>query len=118
MKICIYGAGAIGGWMGVRLAREGHDISVIARGATLSALRENGLQLVEDGKTTTATVAAAENAADLGPQDIVVVAVKAPAMAAVAAGIAPLLTKNTTVITAMNGVPWWFCDGLGSGLAG
>jgi 2-dehydropantoate 2-reductase len=118
MKICIYGAGAIGGWMGARLARAGHDISVIARGATLAALRENGLQLVEDGKTTTATVVASGNSADLGPQDIVIVAVKAPAMASVAAGIAPLLTKDTTVITAMNGVPWWFCDGLGGGLAG
>jgi 2-dehydropantoate 2-reductase len=118
MKICIYGAGAIGGWMGARLARAGHDISVIARGATLAALRENGLQLVEDGKTTTATVVASGNSADLGPQDIVIVAVKAPAMASVAAGIAPLLTKDTTVITAMNGVPWWFCDGLGGGFAG
>ncbi|MGF7128573.1 2-dehydropantoate 2-reductase [Paraburkholderia sp. EB58] len=118
MKICIYGAGAIGGWMGARLAQTGHDISVIARGATLSALRANGLQLVEDGKTTTASVEAAENGAELGPQDIVIVAVKAPAMAAVAAGIAPLLSTNTAVITAMNGVPWWFCDGLGSGLAG
>jgi 2-dehydropantoate 2-reductase len=118
MKICIYGAGAIGGWMGARLARAGHDISVIARGATLAALRENGLQLVEDGKTTTATVVASGNSADLGPQDIVIVAVKAPAMVSVAAGIAPLLTKDTTVITAMNGVPWWFCDGLGGGFAG
>ena len=118
MKICIYGAGAIGGWMGVRLALVGHDVSVIARGATLNALRENGLQLIEDGKTTTAPVMAAGSGAELGPQDIVIVAVKAPAMAAVAAGIAPLLTKQTTVITAMNGVPWWFCDGLGAGLAG
>jgi 2-dehydropantoate 2-reductase len=118
MKICIYGAGAIGGWMGARLARAGHDISVIARGVTLAALRENGLQLVEDGKTTTATVVTSGNSADLGSQDIVIVAVKAPAMASVAAGIAPLLTKDTTVITAMNGVPWWFCDGLGGGLAG
>jgi 2-dehydropantoate 2-reductase len=73
MKICIYGAGAIGGWMGARLAQTGHDISVIARGATLSALRANGLQLVEDGKTTTASVEAAENGAELGPQDIVIV---------------------------------------------
>jgi 2-dehydropantoate 2-reductase len=118
MKICIYGAGAIGGWMGVRLALAGHDVSVIARGATLSALRENGLQLIEDGKTTTAPVMAAGSSTELGPQDIVIVAVKAPAMAAVAAGTAPLLTKHTTVITAMNGVPWWFCDGLGADLAG
>jgi 2-dehydropantoate 2-reductase len=118
MKICIYGAGAIGGWMGVRLAQTGHEISVVARGATLAALREHGLQLVENGKTATVQVAASESSADLGPQDIVIVAVKAPAMAAVAAGIAPLLTKDTVVVTAMNGVPWWFCDGLGAAFAG
>src|ERR1700689_2517127 len=108
MKICICGAGAIGGWMGARLAQPGHDIRVIARGSTPFAPRANGVQLVEEGKTTTASVEAAENGAELGPQDIVIVAVKAPVMAAVAAGIAPLLTKDTTVITAMNGVPWWF----------
>ena len=118
MKICIYGAGSIGGWMGARLAQAGHDISVVARGATLSALRANGLQLVEGGKTLAAQVAASENSAELGPQDIVIVAVKAPAMTSVAAGIAPLLTQDTTVITAMNGIPWWFCDGLGAGFAG
>lgn len=118
MKICIYGAGAIGGWMGVRLAQTGHEISVVARGATLAALREHGLQLVENGKTATVQVAASESSADLGPQDIVIVAVKAPAMAAVAAGIAPLLTEDTVVVTAMNGVPWWFCDGLGAAFAG
>jgi 2-dehydropantoate 2-reductase len=118
MKICIYGAGAIGGWMGVRLAQTGHEISVVARGATLAALREHGLQLVENGKTAAVQVAASESSADLGPQDIVIVAVKAPAMAAVAAGIAPLLTKDTVVVTAMNGVPWWFCDGLGAAFAG
>jgi 2-dehydropantoate 2-reductase len=118
MKICIYGAGSIGGWMGARLAQAGHDISVVARGATLSALRANGLQLVEGGKTLAAQVAVSENSAELGPQDIVIVAVKAPAMTSVAAGIAPLLTQDTTVITAMNGIPWWFCDGLGAGFAG
>jgi 2-dehydropantoate 2-reductase len=118
MKICIYGVGAIGGWMGVRLAQAGHEVSVMARGATLAALNEHGLQLIEEGKTTTATVKAVANAVELGPQDIVIVAVKAPAMSAVAAGIAPLLTNHTTVVTAMNGVPWWFCDGLGAGFAG
>jgi 2-dehydropantoate 2-reductase len=118
MKICIYGAGSIGGWMGVRLAHAGHDVSVVARGATLAALEQNGLQLTEAGKTTAVTVAASEDSAALGPQDVVIVAVKAPAMASVAAGIGPLLTKDSIVITAMNGVPWWFCDGLGSAFAG
>jgi 2-dehydropantoate 2-reductase len=118
MKICIYGAGSIGGWMGVRLAHAGHDVSVVARGATLAALNKNGLQLIKDGNTTTARVVASEDSAELGPQDVVIVAVKAPAMASVAAGIGPLLTEDSVVITAMNGVPWWFCDGLGSAFAG
>jgi 2-dehydropantoate 2-reductase len=118
MKICIYGAGSIGGWMGVKLAQAGHEISVIARGATLAALNKDGLQLIETGKTTAVTVAVSESGTEPGPQDVVIVAVKAPAMASVAAGIGPLLTKDTVVITAMNGVPWWFCDGLGAGFAG
>jgi 2-dehydropantoate 2-reductase len=118
MKAVIYGAGAIGGWMGVKLAQAGHDIGVVARGATLAALREHGLRLIEGGETQTVRVRAAEDPAELGVQDLVVVAVKGPAMASVAAHIAPLLGPQTLVLTAMNGVPWWFCDGLGGGFAG
>ncbi|CAB3694183.1 2-dehydropantoate 2-reductase [Paraburkholderia rhynchosiae] len=118
MKAAIYGAGAIGGWMGVRLAQAGHDVSVVARGATLAALREQGLRLIESGETRAVQVKAAEDPADLGVQDLVVVAVKAPAMASVAAHIAPLLGPQTIVLTAMNGVPWWFCDGLRGEFAG
>ncbi|MFM0216352.1 MULTISPECIES: 2-dehydropantoate 2-reductase [Paraburkholderia] len=118
MKAVIYGAGAIGGWMGVKLAQAGHDIGVVARGATLAALREHGLRLIEGGETRTVRVRAAEDPAELGVQDLVVVAVKGPAMASVAAHIAPLLGPQTLVLTAMNGVPWWFCDGLGGDFAG
>jgi len=118
MKAVIYGAGAIGGWMGVKLAQAGHDIGVVARGATLAALREHGLRLIEGGETQTVRVRAVEDPAELGVQDLVVVAVKGPAMASVAAHIAPLLGPQSLVLTAMNGVPWWFCDGLGGEFAG
>src|SRR2546425_11681899 len=106
MKICIYGVGAIGGWMGVKLAQAGCEVSAVARGATLAALQQHGLRLVEGGETHAVSVRASERAADLGPQDLVVVAVKAPAMASVAAQIAPLINADTIVLTAMNGVPW------------
>jgi 2-dehydropantoate 2-reductase len=121
MKVCIYGAGAIGGWIGVHLAQTGHEVSVVARGATLEALQKNGLQCVQTQTADTrikADVKVSAQPADLGPQDLVVVAVKAPAMADVAIGIAPLLGSNTTVLTAMNGVPWWFFQGFGGKLQG
>lgn len=113
MKVCIYGAGAIGGWIGVKLARAGSEVSVVARGATLQALQEHGLRLQEGEQTLAASVRASANPADLGVQDLVVVAVKAPAMADVARAIRPLLGPDTIVLTAMNGVPWWFFQGFG-----
>ena len=121
MKVCIYGAGAIGGWIGVHLAQTGHDVSVVARGATLEALQKNGLQCVQTQSPEArlkAKVKVSALPADLGTQDLVVVAVKAPAMADVAQGIAPLLGPNTMVLTAMNGVPWWFFQGFGDKLQG
>src|SRR5688572_4191126 len=108
MKVCIYGAGAIGGWIGVKLARAGCEVSVVARGATLEALRTHGLRLQEGEATQAMPVLASENPAKLGVQDLVVIAVKAPALAEVAKAIAPLLGPRTIVLTAMNGVPWWF----------
>jgi 2-dehydropantoate 2-reductase len=121
MKVCIYGAGAIGGWIGVHLAQTGREVSVVARGATLEALQKNGLQCVQTQAAEArlkADVKVSANPADLGPQDVVIVAVKAPAMADVAKGIAPLLGPNTMVMTAMNGVPWWFFQGFGGKLQG
>ncbi|MFL6692209.1 MAG: 2-dehydropantoate 2-reductase [Ramlibacter sp.] len=118
MKACIYGAGAIGGWIGVRLAQAGARVSVVARGATLDALQLHGLRLESNGETVSAAVQSSSDPADLGVQDLVVVAVKAPAMADVARAIGPLLGPGTVVLTAMNGVPWWFFDGFGGALAG
>ena len=118
MKICIYGAGAIGGWIGARLAALGEPVSVVARGATLAALHTHGLRLQQAEGLLQVPVQAADNAATLGVQDLVVVAVKAPALAEVARGIAPLLGPHTIVLTAMNGVPWWFFQGFGGAYAG
>jgi 2-dehydropantoate 2-reductase len=118
MKVCIYGAGAIGGWIGVKLARAGCEVSVVARGATLENLRRNGLRLQEGSETLAAQVRSSASPAELGVQDLVVVAVKAPAMAEVAKSIGPLLGPDTIVLTAMNGVPWWFFHGFGGSYAG
>ena len=118
MKVCIYGAGAIGGWMGVKLAKAGCEVGVVARGATLEALSQHGLRLQEGGETLTVPVKASASPADLGVQDLVVVAVKAPAMADVARAIRPLLGPETMVLTAMNGVPWWFFQGFGGDYQG
>lgn len=117
-KVCIYGAGAIGGWIGVRLAQAGCDVGVVARGATLEALKANGLRLQVAGETLKAGVRASASPADLGVQDLVVVAVKAPAMGDVARAIRPLLGPDTVVLTAMNGVPWWFFQGFGGRFEG
>ncbi|CAN5799907.1 2-dehydropantoate 2-reductase [soil metagenome] len=113
MKICIYGAGAIGGLIGTRLAADpGNEVSAVARGATLAALRSHGWRLQIDGALEQAPVNATDDPSSLGVQDLVVVAVKGPAMAAVASNIAPLLGPDTVVMPAMNGVPWWFVAGL------
>jgi 2-dehydropantoate 2-reductase len=118
MKVCIYGAGAIGGWLGVRLARAGCEVNVVARGATLEALQPHGLRLQQGNELLAAPVRASANPADFGVQELAVVAVKAPAMADVAKSIAPLIGPNTIVLTAMNGVPWWFFEGFGGRYAG
>ncbi|MCE2782647.1 2-dehydropantoate 2-reductase [Limnohabitans sp.] len=118
MKVCIYGAGAIGGWMGVHLARQGNTLSAVARGATLEALQQVGLVLRQGDQEMVVSLKARADAAELGAQDLVIVAVKAPAMADVARHIAPLLGPQTVVLTAMNGVPWWFLQGFGGSLSG
>jgi 2-dehydropantoate 2-reductase len=117
-KVAIYGAGAIGGWLGARLAGVGCTVGVVARTATLDALQRDGLQLVDtEGRSAQPVTAVAEPAA-LGVQDLVIVAVKAPALADVARHIAPLIGPDTIVLTAMNGVPWWFFEGFGGPLTG
>lgn len=117
-KVCIYGAGAIGGWVGAGLAAAGCDVSVVARGATLAALQQHGLRLQKGDSTTAVSVQASASPAELGVQDLVVVAVKAPALLEVARQIAPLIGPDTIVLTAMNGVPWWFFQGFGGAYAG
>ena len=119
-NVCIVGAGAIGGWIGAGLARAGCSVSMLARGATLAALQCDGLKLqrgpADALKTETFRVRASTNAHELGPQDLVVIAVKAPAMLDVALNLAPLMGPQTVVLTAMNGVPWWFLHGFGGAL--
>jgi 2-dehydropantoate 2-reductase len=118
MKICIYGAGAIGGFLGARLAAQGHAVSAVARGATLAALDAYGMRLRSDGREIAPRLVASSDPATLGAQDLVVVAVKEPAMRDVAARIAPLIGPDTIVLTAMNGVQWWFFDGMPGPCAG
>ena len=109
MKITIVGLGAIGGLMAARLAAGGHAVSALARGATLAALSEHGVRLRSAGGEETAQrIATSDSPAALGPQDLVVIALKGPALADVAPTLAPLLGPETIVLPAMNGVPWWF----------
>ncbi|HEX3575322.1 MAG TPA: 2-dehydropantoate 2-reductase [Rhodopila sp.] len=112
MKICIYGAGAIGGHLAARLHRAGAEVSVVARGAHLTAIRDNGLTVHAVDGAHHAPVRASADPADLGRQDAVFVTVKAPALPAVAASIQPLLGTDTPVAFVMNGIPWWYFDHL------
>ena len=117
-RVCIYGAGAIGGWIGAGLASAGCQVSVVARGPTLAAIQAHGLRLQSGQATTTHLVKASANPTELGVQDLVVIAVKAPALLDVARHIGPLIGPDTVVLTAMNGVPWWFFHGFGGNYAG
>jgi 2-dehydropantoate 2-reductase len=112
--VCIVGAGAIGGVVGTRLAATGVPVSALARGRTLHALRTNGWRVRRGGELVRAPLTAAgDNAAALGVHDVVVLAVKAYALPALAPTLTPLLGPDTVVVAALNGVPWWFFDGLG-----
>ena len=112
MKICVYGAGAVGGLIAGRLAQQDHEVSVVARGANLTAIRERGLRIFSEGKEFSVKIKADSDPAPLGPQDYVIVTVKGQSMPEVADKIGPLLGKDTSIVTAMNGVPWWFFDRL------
>ena len=112
MKICVYGAGAIGGLMAAWLARSGHEVALVARGAQLDAIRRDGLRIRSQGKTESFKIKADANPAAFGAQDYVLVTVKAQNLTEVASSIGPLLGRDTSVVTAMNGVPWWFFHGL------
>jgi 2-dehydropantoate 2-reductase len=108
MKVCIFGAGAIGGYMGVKLAKAGADVSLVARGPHLAAMQEKGLTLIEEGETTTVPVTASGDPAALGVQDYVIVTLKAHSVPPVVSKMAPLIGPNTTIVSGVNGVPWWY----------
>ena len=118
MKVCVFGAGAIGGHLAVRLARGGAEVSVVARGPQLEAIRRDGLKVITHQGALDATVRASADPADLGPQDAVLVTVKAPALPQVARSIAPLLGPDTPVAFVMNGIPWFYFHGIGGALEG
>ena len=117
-RVAIVGVGAIGGWLGVRLAQAGCEVAALARGKTLAALQRHGLQLHAGDEHAQVALNAAADGGALGVQDLVIVAVKAPSLPGVAHHIRPLLGPDTVVLTAMNGVPWWFLDGFGGSLSG
>jgi 2-dehydropantoate 2-reductase len=108
VRLCVFGAGAIGGYLAVELALAGQQVCAIARGAHLEAIRRDGLKLNVEGKTRTAHIAASSEPSDFGPQDVVICALKAHQAHENAARFAPLLGPHTTVLTAMNGIPWWY----------
>jgi 2-dehydropantoate 2-reductase len=122
MKICIVGLGSIGGlfagWLGSRTAPGEVQLSALARGATLAAVRERGLQLDTAQGPQAVALRASDDAAELGPQDLVVLAVKGPALLAAAPAVRALCGPAAQVLVAMNGVPWWFFDGLPGAAAG
>ena len=112
MKIAVVGLGAIGGLLAARLAAAGHAVSALARGTTLAAVQAQGLRLRANDGETTHRITASDSAATLGPQELVVVALKGQALAEAAQGMQPLLGPQTIVMPAMNGVPWWFLQTL------
>ena len=118
MKICIFGAGAIGGYMGVKLAQAGADVSLVARGPHLAAMQKNGLTLIEEDQTTNVSVTASDNPADLGVQDYIIVTLKAHSVPPVVSKMAPLIGDHTTIVSGVNGVPWWYFHKLGGDLDG
>ncbi|MBS0124947.1 2-dehydropantoate 2-reductase [Thetidibacter halocola] len=115
MKICVFGAGAIGGYMGVKLAQAGADVSLVARGPHLAAMKANGLKLIEEGgEETVVSVTASDNPADLGVQDYIIVTLKAHSVPPVVDKMMPLIGDNTTIVSGVNGVPWWYFHKIGN----
>ncbi|WP_353193169.1 2-dehydropantoate 2-reductase [Pandoraea pnomenusa] len=118
MKICIYGAGAIGGYLGVQLALAGADVSLVARGPHLAAMRENGLKLLIDGEERVARLRCTDDPRELGPQDYVIIALKAHSVPSVLDAMQPLIGPDTAVVTAVNGIPYWYFYKHGGALEG
>ena len=119
MRLCVFGAGAIGGYIAARLASAGTvDLSLVARGAHLQAIRANGLRLIEAGAETIHRLAAGDDAAEFGRQDVVLLAVKAHSVTGALDRLAPLIGPDTAVVTMQNGVPWWYFHRHGGALEG
>jgi 2-dehydropantoate 2-reductase len=112
MKVCIFGAGAIGGYMAVMMKRGGVDVSLVARGPHLAAIKANGLKVVFKDKELSAAMPATNDPKELGPQDYIIIALKAHQAWESVDQLKPLLGPNTVVVTAQNGVPWWYFYGL------
>ena len=107
-RIAVVGAGAIGGWIAAKLAASGEQVGILARGETLAALQRGGLRLTQGDRSAGVAVRVSDDAAELGPQDVLVIAVKAPALAAAAEAARPLIGGGTLIVPMLNGVPWWF----------
>lgn len=119
MKICIFGAGAIGGYMAAKLVQAGADVSIVARGPHLAAMQDKGLTLIEEGQDpVTLPVRASASAADLGPQDYVILTLKAHSVPPVVGAMQPLFGPETTLVHGVNGVPWWYFHKHGGPLDG
>jgi 2-dehydropantoate 2-reductase len=118
MKVCIFGSGAIGGFLGARLARAGTEVGLIARGAQLDAIRRSGLRLISGDEDFVVHPAATDDAADLGIQDAVIITLKAHSVPGCVAAMQPLLGPETMVVTAVNGIPYWYFHGHGGPLEG
>ena len=118
MKICVFGAGAIGGYMGAKLAQAGGEVSLVARGPHLAAMQANGLRLIENDNEVTVPVTASDTPADIGPQDYVIVTLKAHSVPPVVEKMAPLIGPDTTIVSGVNGVPWWYFHKIGGPLEG
>ena len=108
MKLCIYGAGAIGGYLGAELALSGNEVTLIARGPHLEAMQNNGLTLIKEGESRTVEVSCTEDPTEAGPQDYVIITLKAHSVAGSVKQMLPLLGPETPVVTAQNGIPWWY----------
>lgn len=118
MRVCIYGAGAIGGYVGALLADAGADVSLVARGPHLKAMRENGLRLRIGDEERVAKVRCTDDPAELGPQECVFISLKAHSIPAVVDSMQPLLSNDTSIVTAVNGIPYWYFYRHGGDLEG
>ncbi len=114
MRICVFGAGAVGSHIAVRMALAGHDVSCVMRGPHLDAVRASGLTLRVGDAGFKARVNASDDPAALGPQDVVISTLKATAVPGLATGLSPLLRDDTSVVFAQNGIPWWYDIGISS----